>query len=111
MKNYVQPGHTITITAPYPLSSGDGLIVGSIFGVSTRDAANSEAVEAALIGVFDLKKSPSQAWSVGDKIYWDNNAKEATKTPTGNILIGAAVEPAMSGASEIIGRVRLNGSV
>ena len=27
MKNYVQPGNTITLTAPYALASGDGLHV------------------------------------------------------------------------------------
>ena len=29
MKNYVQPGNTITLTAPYAVTSGDGLLVGS----------------------------------------------------------------------------------
>ena len=24
MKNFVQPGHTITLTAPYAVTSGDG---------------------------------------------------------------------------------------
>ena len=66
MKNYVQPGNTITLTAPYDVASGDGLLVGSIFGVATGAAANGEAIEAALVGVFDLKKVGSQAWAVGD---------------------------------------------
>lgn len=47
MKNYVQPGNTITLTAPDTVASGDGLIVGSIFGV----AAIGESVETALVGV------------------------------------------------------------
>ena len=29
MKNYVQPGNTITLTAPYAVASGDGLLVGA----------------------------------------------------------------------------------
>ena len=33
MKNYVQPGNTITLTAPYAVASGDGLLVGAIFGI------------------------------------------------------------------------------
>ena len=33
MKTYVQPGNTITLTAPYAVASGDGLLVGSIFGI------------------------------------------------------------------------------
>jgi predicted RecA/RadA family phage recombinase len=110
MKNYVQPGNTIPLTAPYDVASGDGLLVGSIFGVATGAALNSEAIEAALVGVFDLKKVGSQAWAVGDKIYWDNTAKETTKTTTSNTLIGVAIEAVGSGAGETIGRVRLNAS-
>lgn len=111
MKNYVQPGNTITLAAPYSVASGDGLLVGAIFGVATAAAANGEAIETVLIGVFDLKKTASQAWAVGDKIYWDNAAKETTKTATSNTLIGAAVEALGNGAAETVGRVRLNASV
>ena len=110
MKNYVQPGNTITLTAPYAVASGDGLLVGSIFGVAAGTAALGEAVEAALTGVYDLKKVASQAWAAGDKVYWDNTAKEATKTTTSNTLIGVAVVAVAGGAGDTIGRVRLNGS-
>ena len=110
MKNYVQPGKTITLAAPYAVSSGDGLLVGAIFGVATASAAIGETVEAALVGVFDIKKVASQAWAVGDKVYWDNTAKETTKTATSNTLIGVAVEAVANGASDTVGRLRLNGS-
>ncbi len=110
MKNYVQPGNTITLTAPYAVASGDGLLVGSIFGVAAGTAALGEAVEAALTGVYDLKKVASQAWAAGDKVYWDNTAKEATKTTTSNTLIGVAVVAVAGGAGDTIGRVRLNAS-
>ena len=108
MKTYVQPGNTITLTAPYAVASGDGLLVGSIFGVASGTAALGETVEAALTGVYDLKKVASQAWAAGDKVYWDNTAKEATKTTTSNTLIGVAVVAVAGGAGDTIGRVRLN---
>ena len=110
MKNYVQPGNTITLTAPYDVASGDGLLVGSVFGVAAGDAASGATVETALIGVFDLKKVASQAWAAGDKVYWDNTNKEATKTATGNTAVGVATEAVAGGAGDVIGRVRLNGS-
>ncbi len=110
MKNYVQPGNTITLTAPSAVASGDGLLVGSIFGIACADAASGEAVETALVGVYDFKKIASQAWAAGDKVYWDNTAKEATKTTTSNTLIGVAVAAVAGGAGDTIGRVRLNGS-
>ena len=110
MKNYVQPGHTVPLPAPYAVTSGDGLLVGAIFGLATASAGAGESVEARLVGVVDLKKTASQAWAIGDKIYWDNTAKEATKTATATPLIGAAIEAVGGGAGETIGRVRLNAS-
>jgi len=110
MKNYVQPGNTIPLTAPYDVASGDGLVVGAIFGVASGDAVNGQPVEAVLVGVFDLKKAASQAWTVGDKIYWDNTNKETTSVATGNTLIGVAIDAVGNGAGETVGRVRLNGS-
>ncbi len=110
MKNYVQPGNTITLIAPYAVTSGDGLLVGSIFGVAAGDAANGEIVEATLTGVYDLKKVGNQTWNAGNRIYWDNTARETTKTATGNTLIGVAVEDVGGLATDTIGRVRLNGT-
>lgn len=108
MRNFVQPGDTITLTAPYAVASGEGLLVGSIFGVATGTAAGGEPVETALVGVFDLTKIGSQAWTVGAKVYWDDTNKRCTMVATDNTLIGVAVEAVASGASDTIGRVRLN---
>lgn len=110
MKNYVQPGNTITLTAPYAVTSGDGLLVGAIFGVAAGTAILGDPVETAVEGVYDLKKVASQAWAAGDKIYWDNTAKNTTKTLTSNTLIGVATEAVAGGATDLIGRVRLNGA-
>ncbi|MCR8724134.1 DUF2190 family protein [Frigidibacter sp. ROC022] len=110
MKNYVQPGNTLTLTAPHAVASGDGLLVGSIFGVAAGDAESGATVEAALTGVFDLIKVGSQAWAVGDKVYWDDTNKRCTTVATDNTLIGVAVEAVAGGAGDTTGRVRLNGS-
>jgi predicted RecA/RadA family phage recombinase len=110
MKNYVQPGNTITLTAPYAVASGDGLLVGAIFGVASGAGALGEPVEAALVGVFDLTKVGSQAWAAGAKVYWDNTNKRCTTVATDNTLIGVATEAVASGAGDTIGRVRLNAS-
>ena len=110
MKNYVQPGNTITLTAPYAVTSGDGLLVGSVFGIASADAALGEPVEAALTGVFDLTKIGSQAWTVGAKVYWDDTNKRTTSVATSNTLIGVATEAVAGGAADTIGRVRLNAS-
>ena len=110
MKNFVQPGNTITLTAPYAVASGEGLLVGSIFGVASGTAALGEPVETALVGVFDLTKVGSQAWAAGAKVYWDNTNKRCTTVATDNTLIGVATEVVAGGAGDTVGRVRLNAS-
>lgn len=110
MKNYVQPGNTITLTVPYAVVSGEGLLVGSIFGIAAGNAASGEPVETALVGVFDLTKIGSQAWIVGARVYWDDTNKRCTTVSTDNTLIGVAVEAVASGAGDTVGRVRLNAS-
>jgi predicted RecA/RadA family phage recombinase len=110
MKTYLQPGHAITLLAPYDVLSGDGLLVGSIFGIASHDAALGAEVETQLTGVLDLAKTASQAWTAGAKVYWDNTAKRVTNVASGNTLVGVAVLAVGSGAEEIVGRVRLNAS-
>ena len=56
MRNYIQPGHAITLAAPYDVVSGAGLLVGSIFGVASHDALSGAEVETQLTGVVDLAK-------------------------------------------------------
>ena len=109
MKNFVQPGNTITLTAPYAVASGDGLLVGSIFGIAAGAAAIGEPVETALVGVFDITKVGSQAWTVGAKVYWDDTNKRTTTVATDNTLIGAAVEAVASGAGDTIEYAYLEG--
>ncbi|MCC6389139.1 MAG: DUF2190 family protein [Bryobacterales bacterium] len=110
MKNYVQHGETLTLTAPYAVSSGGGALVGSVFGVAANDYANGEDGEFQVCGVFDLVRETgaSTGWSQGALIYWDNTNKRITKTATSNKLIGTAVRAAADG--DATGRVRLNGA-
>jgi predicted RecA/RadA family phage recombinase len=110
MKNFIQRGETLTLTAPYAVSSGGGALVGSIFGVAATDVASGEDGEFQVVGVFDLVRETgaSTGWSQGALIYWDNTNKRVTKTSTSNKLIGVAVRAAADG--DATGRVRLNGA-
>ena len=110
MKNFVAVGNILTLPAPAALTSGQGALIGSIFGVAQKDASNGEDVAILVTGVFELPKAASQAWTVGAKVYWDNAAKNTTTTVTGNTLIGVAVKAVGGTAGETIGQVRLNGS-
>jgi len=110
MKSYIQPGINVTLPAPYPVFSGSGLQVGAMFGVALHDALQGEDTETLTTGVVDLIKAPSQAWAIGDRIYWDNTAKHATTVATDTLLIGVALRAVGNGADDTVGRVRLNGA-
>lgn len=108
MKNYIQPGDTIEVTAPYAVLSGDGVKVGALFGIAMADAAISTVVRIQTVGVFRAKKLSAQAWAVGDKIYWDDAAKQLTTVLTSNLLVGVAVAVAVNPSA--VGNVRLDGT-
>lgn len=107
-KNYVQAGDVLELIAPYAVASGDGALVGSIFGVAIDAADDGEVGVFKVTGVFSLPKTSAQAWTVGAKVYWDNTAKVVTTVPTSNTLIGVAVETAANPSGT--GVVRLNGA-
>lgn len=111
MKNYVSTGERLSFTSGADIASGDAVQLGALFGVATGDIATGDDGTIKLTGIFDLTKAPSQSWSVGVKIYWDSTNWWATTTATGNTLIGAVAAAVGGGASETIGRVRLNGTV
>ena len=64
MRNFIQPGNSITVTAPYAVSSGQGVLVGAIFGIAAYDAALGGTVEVQTEGVFDITKEPALAITV-----------------------------------------------
>lgn len=108
-RNFVQDGDTLTLVAPYDRLSGQGALVGVLFGVSLNDVASGAESEFGLEGVWDLDKVSAQAWTQGQKIYWDDTAKLATTVSTSNKLIGAAVLTAANPSD--VGRVLLNEAV
>lgn len=104
--NYIQEGDTLTLPAPYAVSSGHGALIGVLFCVALVTLANGESGSFRVEGVFDLVKTSAQAWTIGAHIYWDDTAKVCTTTSTSNTLIGVSVAVAANPSST--GRVRLN---
>lgn len=108
MNNYIQPGKVVTLTAPHDCSSGQGALVGSLFGVATADVANGADGEFETEGVFELPKPTGQAFSQGEKCYWDTDGRNVTESDSSEShLIGVAIEAAGSSATTV--KVRLNG--
>lgn len=109
MRNLVQQsGDNITVAAPYAVASGDGALVGTMFGIASTTAANAAQVALSTVGVYDIAKTAGQTFAVGATAYWDNTAKKVTAVSTDNTKIGVAIKAAVGG--DATARVRLNGS-
>lgn len=108
MKNYHSPGDSLTVAAPATVTSGDGVLVGSIFGVANGDAASGADVVLSTVGVYTLPKTTADDMTVGAQVWWDGTAKEVILTATANTLIGVTI--AAAGAGATTAKVRLNGA-
>ena len=108
MQNYIQNGHVITVTTPAGgITSGEGLIVGSIFGVAAYTAAEGDPLELATTGVYKLPKATAAVLTVGARVAWDNTAKNINLPGTGRFPVGIATEAAGNGITSVA--VRLDG--
>jgi predicted RecA/RadA family phage recombinase len=108
MKNYIQDGDTITVTAPATVASGDFVQVGRVRGIAVTDAASGAQVELKTTGVFDIPKTGSEEFaSVGLPVYVvlsGNGVKTVTTaSTTANVLVG--INLATSGA--VAGNLRV----
>jgi predicted RecA/RadA family phage recombinase len=108
MKNYIQEGDTITVTAPEALVSGDFVQVGRIRGVAVTSAASGAPVELRTTGVYDIEKLGTEEFaSVGLPVYvvlsGNGIKKVTTASTTANVLVG--INLATSGA--VAGKLRV----
>ena len=103
MKNFIQPGNTITVIAPVGgVLSGQLAVVGSIIGVANYDAVAGAQAELSVEGVFELPKTPADAITAGQSV----------KATPGGVIDGAATKVvgyaiAAAGAGTTTVRVRL----
>lgn len=104
MKNFVQRGDSLDLTAPAGgLVSGQGHVFGALFAVAFTDIAAGEKGACAVTGVFDLPKATGEALTEGASAYWDGT--KITGTAADNTFIGHITEAVASAA--VVARVRI----
>jgi predicted RecA/RadA family phage recombinase len=108
MKNFVQNGDYVEVALPYARLSGEGVLVGSLFGVCVVDGANGASINIHTEGVYDLTAATGASTdaTVGAAAYWDNTAKKVTPVSTSNTLIGVFL--AAKATTDAVARVRLS---
>lgn len=108
MKNFIHTGDRAALTAPAGGAiSGQPMLVGSLFAIPSKSAAEGEFVPVMLEGTFRIAKATDISISEGQKIYWNDSERHVTTTASGNKKIGAAVENVSTAATMI--KVRLDG--
>lgn len=107
MRNFIKGGENVNVTLPYAVAPGGGVQVGAaLFGVAANGGDQNVVAAIETVGVFTLPKAAG-AIVAGDKLYWDNAAKNLTKTANANIYVAVAMRDAAAG--DVIVRARLNG--
>lgn len=98
MKNFIQPGNAIDVTATADIASGELVVVGQLAGVATTSALSGEKVAICIDGVYELPKG-SATLAAGAKVYYDDTNNVVASTATGNTFIGYATQAAATGDS------------
>lgn len=93
--NYVGEGERLTLVAPYAVTVGGGAKFGNnLFGVAIDTVASAGTGVFATEGVWDITKTTTAAFAVGDKAYWDDTNKRLTTTSTSNLPVGVVIATA-----------------
>ncbi len=111
MKNFVQNGNTISVTATETMVSGMPYIVGDLRGVAAHNAASGELCELVTEGVFDLPKTSANVLGQGDKVYLIAAGGEVSSTASANFLFGVTTEAAGNGVLTVPVRLIQSASV
>jgi predicted RecA/RadA family phage recombinase len=107
---YRKSGEIVTCTAPAGgVTTGVPVMIGSLFGIPQTTAAEGVEFELMVQGEHELTKTSAQAWTEGQKIFWNTGTSKCDSDSTTGPLIGVAV--AVAANPSTTGIVRLNGSV
>lgn len=102
MKNLVQDGKILTLVTPTGgVVSGQAVLIGNLFAVSTGTYAEAEEGEYQVSGVFTLPKLSTDTIDQGQLVYWDNSNKRITETPNSNYKVGVSTVVAGNGTTTV----------
>lgn len=93
MKNHVQDGDSMPITAAANLTSGQVVRVGNLLCVAAVDIASGATGEVSTEGVFTVPKVSGAVIAQGETLTWDASAAafdDNLATPASGDVTGAA---------------------
>ncbi len=100
MKTFVQSDDNVTLTAPGGgVTSGTGLLIGSLFCIPAVTAAATEKFVAVIRGIVTHAKVSAQAWTEGQRLYWNAGLSQVTSDGTAGPYVGVAAAVAANPSS------------
>jgi predicted RecA/RadA family phage recombinase len=105
---FVHEGAAIDYTPGADIPAGTVVVQGELVGTTRVDLKSGQLGSLAVQGVFDFPKATGagSALAVGALAYWDAANKVATKTASGNKVIGKAVRAAADADTTV--RIRMS---
>jgi len=109
METFIEPGETLSLTAPTGspggVVRGQPYLIGSLLVIATHDADASDTLAAQAKGVYRGSKVATEAWTEAQVVRWDDTARlftEVVGSPENPIvgIAAAAVPAAVSLASD-----------
>lgn len=87
---YIQNGRYVEVKLPYARSGGEGVLVGTLFGICVVDGVQNDVINIDIEGVYGLVAATGASTDAtqGAAAYWDNTAKKITPVSTSNTLVG-----------------------
>lgn len=77
-QNRIQAGNHMPHTLTADATSGNGILVGDLFGVALNTGVSGDDIQVSLEGVWELPKTTADVVTQGAPLYWDDTAKEVT---------------------------------
>lgn len=96
MKNWVSNGDNIIMVTPVAVTVGVPVVLNSgFFGIPASSGAVGATISFSQFGVFSgMPKTTGQAWTVGQKLYWDTVGLKFTNVPGALSVVAVATKAA-----------------
>jgi predicted RecA/RadA family phage recombinase len=106
MKNYIQEGRHIDVSAPANATSGNLVVIGSLAGVANTTVLSGESLSISCDAVFELPKS-AIALAVGAPVYAAAGVAQPVTATDSDTKVGIVVRAAIIGDATVWVRISI----
>jgi predicted RecA/RadA family phage recombinase len=90
MTNQIACGDVFDYIAAGAIAAGQVVVMTDTVGVAVSSGVSGDTIAVSFEGVYILPANNTQAFTIGQKLYWDATNNVITTTPTSNTFAGYA---------------------